>query len=579
MAQDVDHSPQVPNQVPDQVPEQATIRGNPKKQKITKKSGLAGNHGKFEVWNFFKKVLEEETGKYKGIAICVFCEARITAPSRIGTNKLWSHTRTCKKFPRDEQDNAQTLISVMGGQTCNWKFDQELCRSFLAKMIILCELPFSFVEKEGFRMFCEVIQPKFHVVSRTTITKDCLQIYHEEKSKLKDYFKEISARICIITDLWTSVQNLGYMVLTAHFVDKDWVLRKKIINFRVLPHPHKGEVIAKAIENCLLEWGIEKVMTITLDNAKNNDTCVMDLKKRFNKRNMMLLGGQFFHVRCFAHVINLVVRDGIEEVKTTIKRLRRSVKYVRSSSSRLQMFKKCALEESVTCKKVVCLDVKTRWNSTYLMINAAMEFEKVFDRLLEHDPFYRSECELKKNKEDGSELGLKKKKGGSGCHEGGPINEDDWRKLRSLHTFLEDFYLLTKRISGSHYITSNSYFDEVTQTKDMLLQQMGSNDVFLSSMAKKMNEKFEKYCNIDALNPILIASIVLDPRYKLDYVTFWYRSYLDSDILLSEDEKDKKVEDWVERFKSMMSRLYLHYKSEATSLDDQSSNSESVVAN
>ena len=29
----------------------------------------------------------------------------------------------------------------------------------------------------------------------------------------------------------------------------------------------------------------------------------------------------------------------------------------------------------------------------------------------------------------------------------------------------------------------------------------------------------------------------------------------------------------------MMSRLYLHYKSEATSLDDQSANSESVVAN
>ncbi|XP_016647234.1 PREDICTED: retrovirus-related Pol polyprotein from transposon TNT 1-94 [Prunus mume] len=92
-------------------------------------------------------------------------------------------------------------------------------------------------------------------------------------------------------------------------------------------------------------------MTITLDNAKNNDTCVTNLKKRFNKRNMMLLGGEFFHVRCFAHVINLVVRDGIEEVKTTIKRLRRSVKYVRSSSSCLQNFKKCALKESVTCKK------------------------------------------------------------------------------------------------------------------------------------------------------------------------------------------------------------------------------------
>ncbi|KAI5354992.1 hypothetical protein L3X38_007887 [Prunus dulcis] len=237
---------------------------------------------------------------------------------------------------------------------------------------------------------------------------------------------------------------------------------------------------------------------------------------------------------------------GIEEVKATIKCLRRSVKYVRSSSSRLQMFKKCALEESVTCKKVVCLDVKTRWNSTYLMINAAMEFEKVFDRLLEHDPFYRSECELKKKK----------------------------IKKMEVRVCIRFWNLLTKRIFGSHYITSNTYFDEVTQTKDMLLQQMGSNDVFLSSMAKKMNEKFEKYCNIDALNPVLIASIMLDPRYKLDYVTFWYRSYLDSDILLSEDEKDKNCEDWVERFKNTNNDLDKYL---SDGIEDESPNFDVLV--
>ena len=68
--------------------------------------------------------------------------------------------------------------------------------------------------------------------------------------------------------LWTSIQNLGYLVLIAHFVDKDRRLQKKIINFRVLPHPHNGEAIAKAVQCCLLEWGIDNVMTITLDNAK-----------------------------------------------------------------------------------------------------------------------------------------------------------------------------------------------------------------------------------------------------------------------------------------------------------------------
>lgn len=42
-------------------------------------------------------------------------------------------------------------------------------------------------------------------------------------------------------------------------------------------HLHKGEAMAKAIENSLMEWGLDKVMTITLDNAKNNDiTCVVE---------------------------------------------------------------------------------------------------------------------------------------------------------------------------------------------------------------------------------------------------------------------------------------------------------------
>lgn len=156
-------------------------------------------------------------------------------------------------------------------------------------------------------------------------------------------------------------------------------------------HIHIGVKLLPKPESCLLEWGLEKLCTITLDNAKNNDRCVEDLKKRFNKRGGLLLGGECFHVRCFAHIINLVVRDGIGEVKDTTKRLRRSVKYVRSSPSRLQMFKKCATEERINSKKSVCLDVKTRWNSTYLMIGAALQYQKAFERLEEQDVSYKLE--------------------------------------------------------------------------------------------------------------------------------------------------------------------------------------------
>ena len=71
------------------------------------------------------------------------------------------------------------------------------------------------------------------------------------------------------------------MCITAHLIDDDWNLHKKIISF-VPVTSHKGEYIAKALESCLLEWGLKNVFSITLDNASANDTAVgFFLKKTF----------------------------------------------------------------------------------------------------------------------------------------------------------------------------------------------------------------------------------------------------------------------------------------------------------
>nr|GMC86794.1 zinc finger BED domain-containing protein RICESLEEPER 2-like [Ipomoea batatas] len=77
----------------------------------------------------------------------------------------------------------------------------------------------------------------------------------------------------ITTDIWTSNQNIQYMVITAHFVDMDSKLQKRVLNFvEVLP-PHTGTCACDAIYKCLQGWGIkEKVWTITVDNASYNDS-------------------------------------------------------------------------------------------------------------------------------------------------------------------------------------------------------------------------------------------------------------------------------------------------------------------
>jgi hypothetical protein len=39
-----------------------------------------------------------------------------------------------------------------------------------------------------------------------------------------------------------------------------------------------GETIGQVIENCLLEWGIDKLLNITLDNASSNNVTISYLK-------------------------------------------------------------------------------------------------------------------------------------------------------------------------------------------------------------------------------------------------------------------------------------------------------------
>ena len=44
-------------------------------------------------------------------------------------------------------------------------------------------------------------------------------------------------------------------------------------------------------------------------------------------------------------------------------------------------------------------------------------------------------------------------------------------------------------------------------------------------MARDMHEKFDKYWgDIEELNLMLVVSIVLDPRYKMRFVKFWFLS-------------------------------------------------------
>nr|GEV91034.1 zinc finger BED domain-containing protein RICESLEEPER 2-like [Tanacetum cinerariifolium] len=81
--------------------------------------------------------------------------------------------------------------------------------------------------------------------------KDVIAIYEREKTKLKLMLEKVSSRISFMADLWSSISNDGYMALMAHYADETWVLRKKVLNFRIVPPPHSVQAGLKVIEGCI----------------------------------------------------------------------------------------------------------------------------------------------------------------------------------------------------------------------------------------------------------------------------------------------------------------------------------------
>ncbi|KAK9213724.1 hypothetical protein WN944_005709 [Citrus x changshan-huyou] len=384
------------------------------------------------VWQHFTRVPNDHT-KCK----CNYCGQEFECGTvGYGTSTLRTHNRErCQKF-KDLQKNQTILTQDVGSDEVVARgFSQEACRRATVKMIVLDELPFFVVENAGFRHFYSVVTPRYLLPSRRTISMDTLEMYLEEKVKLKSLLAGNKQRVSLTTDIWTSITTASYMVITAHFIDRDWNLHRKIISFNTV-NDHSSETIGKQLEKCLIDWGIERVFTVSVDNASPNEGALRYLIDRVKtwRDDGLVLNGDYLHVRCCAHILNLIVTEGLKELEQSIVSVRNAVKYVRSSTARMQAFQIRVQQEKIKCRGSVILDCPTRWNSTYSMLNTALKFKPAFDRMALEDKLY--------------DAYFNEKEGGKKKREGPPLYSD-WENTRRIVKFLKTFHDATLQFSSS----------------------------------------------------------------------------------------------------------------------------------
>ena len=128
-----------------------------------------------------------------------------------------------------------------------------------------------------------------------------------------------------------------------------------------MPAPHTGDVIAKELHNTLMQWNLdEKLMTVTVDNCTSNDKAIENLVGKIGKSKLPL-EGTMLHTSCCAHILNLIVKDGLDAMKSAIHNSRESVAYWTASPKRVEKFEEMARYKKVKITNKLRVDCKTHY--------------------------------------------------------------------------------------------------------------------------------------------------------------------------------------------------------------------------
>ena len=67
-----------------------------------------------------------------------------------------------------------------------------------------------------------------------------------------------------------------------------------------------------------------RLSAITVDNCSTNDSMIGKIKEKLSV-DFLLNDGSLLHMRCAAHILNLIVRIGLDVIKHAIDNVRDSV--------------------------------------------------------------------------------------------------------------------------------------------------------------------------------------------------------------------------------------------------------------
>ncbi|KAJ8315996.1 hypothetical protein KUTeg_006010 [Tegillarca granosa] len=364
----------------------------------------------------------------------------------------------------------------------------------LIKFIAGDLLPLSIVESEDFRNLMETADPKYQMPSRKYLSsKLLLENSTEVRNNIMHQMK-LAENICLTVDIWSSRQMRGYLGITGHFI-LDWTLRSVMFCCKRFCGKHTAENIRNEYEEIIASFDIaKKIVAIVSDNASNmvkafsipgyEDEDISQDQDSDESDNEVSSSDQEAdsdfdiclpqHVRCYAHSLQLFVKDGLKEcsthLKTIVNKASQIVNHVRKSVNASDL-----LED---CNRLQAANV-TRWNSQLHMLRSVLNVPE--------DKLNKIDYKVK-------------------------LSSYERKLLQELCNILEPFEKATLLVQSENSASASLAIPVTCGLKHQICQiSIDYSSKMISTLKHSIHSRLSVYENDDSFT---IAAI-LDPRFKL----------------------------------------------------------------
>lgn len=342
----------------------------------------------------------------------------------------------------------------------------------LLYFICVDKRPFDIVKGRGFKRLMHQACPSFKLPNVDTLKSHLDSFYQVMLNKLQSTFENVS-HVALTCDIWTEMMTTtSYLGVTAHYIQNSKVVSRCIATI-ALHERHTADYInTKLTEICTdLHIALPKITAVVTDNGAN---MVAGITKFLNRSK---------HLPCFAHTINLIAESAmsVHAFNDLCCKVREIVKFFKTSVIRSDELRK---RQNQTPLKLI-LDVKTRWNSVYYMLERYVTLAPLVHQILMMNttaPPTPTAIEL--------------------------------QEIKTMLTILKPLEHVTKEISGEQYVT----ISKVIPIVNCLKTQIQNIDVSASPLAKSVQSTLlskigTRFGPIED-NYFLAASCLLDPKFK-----------------------------------------------------------------